>query len=277
MATTAIPMPEVGPASKLQWSRVGFPIRKSPDQSLFAAPRSLSQRTTSFIACACQGIHRMLLSHLIVLIADGHLATAADRYSLRFPQARRPGNRERPVSRALSGCARLGSANMLAAGWRPATANRPGGRNPNKTSLHDGYRTGARARRTQTCISTEPAFRAIADGGAGGARRDRTDDLLLAKQALSQLSYGPLKRQSLFGCRHPDNRFAADCLLPTPELVGLDRLELSTPRLSSVCSNQLSYRPGNPSMGVRWRIVSARAEPIGCSVEERETKGADPA
>src|ERR1043166_3242562 len=29
---------------------------------------------------------------------------------------------------------------------------------------------------------------------AGGARRDRTDDLLLAKQALSQLSYGPWRR-----------------------------------------------------------------------------------
>jgi hypothetical protein len=28
-------------------------------------------------------------------------------------------------------------------------------------------------------------------GLAGGANRDRTDDLLLAKQALSQLSYGP--------------------------------------------------------------------------------------
>ena len=28
--------------------------------------------------------------------------------------------------------------------------------------------------------------------GFGGARRDRTDDLLLAKQALSQLSYGPM-------------------------------------------------------------------------------------
>ena len=38
-------------------SRVGFPIRKSPDQSLFAAPRGLSQRTTSFIASARQGIH----------------------------------------------------------------------------------------------------------------------------------------------------------------------------------------------------------------------------
>ncbi len=29
----------------------------------------------------------------------------------------------------------------------------------------------------------------------GGARRDRTDDLLLAKQALSQLSYGPFREQ----------------------------------------------------------------------------------
>ena len=29
--------------------------------------------------------------------------------------------------------------------------------------------------------------------GLGGARRDRTDDILLAKQALSQLSYGPVK------------------------------------------------------------------------------------
>ena len=27
----------------------------------------------------------------------------------------------------------------------------------------------------------------------GGARRDRTDDLMLAKHALSQLSYGPLE------------------------------------------------------------------------------------
>ena len=37
---------------------VGFPIRKSPDQSVCAAPRSLSQLAASFIACFCQGIHR---------------------------------------------------------------------------------------------------------------------------------------------------------------------------------------------------------------------------
>ena len=37
--------------------QLGFPIRKSPDQSVFAAPRSLSQLTTSFIASYRQGIH----------------------------------------------------------------------------------------------------------------------------------------------------------------------------------------------------------------------------
>ena len=48
--------------------RPGFPIRISADQSLLAAPHSFSQRVTSFIACACQGIHQMPLRHLIVLI-----------------------------------------------------------------------------------------------------------------------------------------------------------------------------------------------------------------
>ena len=52
----------------------------------------------------------------------------------------------------------------------------------------------------------------------GGGERDRTDDPLLAKQVLSQLSY-------------------------TPVLVGLGGFEPPTPRLSSVCSNQLSYKP----------------------------------
>ena len=38
----------------------GFPIRKSADRSLFAAPRSLSQLVTSFVGSWCQGIHLML-------------------------------------------------------------------------------------------------------------------------------------------------------------------------------------------------------------------------
>jgi hypothetical protein len=43
------------------------------------------------------------------------------------------------------------------------------------------------------------------EGQVGGASRDRTDDLLLAKQALSQLSYGP-KRRSPKQIGEPEGR-----------------------------------------------------------------------
>ena len=52
---------------------LGCPIRKSMDQSSFAAPHGLSQRTTSFIASYRQGIHQMPLGHLIALISNAHL------------------------------------------------------------------------------------------------------------------------------------------------------------------------------------------------------------
>jgi hypothetical protein len=55
-------------------SKVGFPIRKSVGQRLFAPHHSLSQRTTSFIASYRQGIHQMPLCHLIALISNAHLA-----------------------------------------------------------------------------------------------------------------------------------------------------------------------------------------------------------
>src|SRR5690349_22712726 len=50
---------------------------------------------------------------------------------------------------------------------------------------------GCRPKPLRTCDArNDVSFRTSLDP-AGGARRDRTDDLLLAKQALSQLSYGP--------------------------------------------------------------------------------------
>src|ERR1700722_11083432 len=58
-----------------------------------------------------------------------------------------------------------------------------------QSSLHDvrqHARRGRSLRRANSFFSTNE----IAEP-SGGARRDRTDDLLLAKQALSQLSYGP--------------------------------------------------------------------------------------
>jgi hypothetical protein len=50
-------------------------------------------------------------------------------------------------------------------------------------------------RGSKTGLPTEAAFAAK----VGGARRNRTDDLLLAKQALSQLSYGPALRHQRSG------------------------------------------------------------------------------
>lgn len=72
--------------------------------------------------------------------------------------------------------------------------------------------------------------------GSGGAGRDRTDDILLAKQALSQLSYGPLLPLRTDAEEIPT--ILADC-----EVVGLGGLEPPTSRLSSARSNQLSYKP----------------------------------
>lgn len=82
----------------------------------------------------------------------------------------------------------------------------------------------------------------------GGAERDRTADPLLAKQVLSQLSYSPISSiaPNFFGVRQlPRHRSfpAAPCVAKRRSMVGPGRLELPTPRLSSVCSNQLSYGP----------------------------------
>jgi hypothetical protein len=46
---------------------LGFPIRKSPDHSLLAASRGLSQLTTSFFAYLRLGIHTHALSSLTII------------------------------------------------------------------------------------------------------------------------------------------------------------------------------------------------------------------
>ena len=116
----------------------------------------------------------------------------------------------------------------------------------------------------------------------GGARRVRTDDLMLAKHALYQLSYGPLY------LRRPAQRELSSICRPPARgshkgsVVGPGRLELPTSRLSGVRSNQLSYRPlkrsaqtPGPTLGT-WRL-NARSHrlPDAAAVSaERETKTA---
>src|SRR3984957_17399140 len=127
-----------------------------------------------------------------------------------------------------------------------------------QSSLHDvrqHARRGRSLRRANSFFSTNE----IAEP-SGGARRDRTDDLLLAKQALSQLSYGPMPAEVLASRRRTQStvrlriklrrttfavrRLAYQPKRPWPRrLGGLGRFELPTSRLSSARSNQLSYKP----------------------------------
>lgn len=78
----------------------------------------------------------------------------------------------------------------------------------------------------------------------GGGRRDRTDDPLLAKQVLSQLSYAPMSTDNL------------RCYRQT--MVGLVGFEPTTPALSRRCSNRLSYRPLSLSLNLQPISVSAQ-------------------
>ncbi len=72
----------------------------------------------------------------------------------------------------------------------------------------------------------------------GGASRDRTGDLKLAKLALSQLSYGPMTELNR-GVFH----FLYFVDFVALQMVGREGVEPSTSRLSGVRSNHLSYRP----------------------------------
>ena len=115
------------------------------------------------------------------------------------------------------------------------------------TSTHTGQRPVA------DCSAVRPersAKGATASGqNNGGAERDRTADPLLAKQMLSQLSYSPIS--SIAKGQKPQAsatiHIVQHSVIPNPhsqmQMVGPGRLELPTPRLSSVCSNQLSYGP----------------------------------
>jgi hypothetical protein len=127
--TPCSPNPQSLTGSEYKKSKVGFPIRKSSDQSLFAAPQGLSQRTTSFIASQRQGIHRMLLLHLITLMIDVR-TPAKDRSLKQKPgpkidrrQGSAPRQRsERPVfgsSPKTFACLTHSAANPCGGRWSP--------------------------------------------------------------------------------------------------------------------------------------------------------------
>ncbi len=90
----------------------------------------------------------------------------------------------------------------------------------------------------------------------GGGERARTDDLLRARQALSQLSYTPVYLYHLAF-------YVSGSVNAGHFLVGLDRFELSTSRLSGVRSNQLSYRPVKLNLIILGTLVIRKKQRIG--------------
>ena len=104
---------------------------------------------------------------------------------------------------------------------------------------------------------------------SGGGRRDRTDDLMLAKHALSQLSYAPV----------PEDEYSklTEETHGAIKVVGLGRLALPTSRLSSARSNQLSYKPLTRGAAMaRSRLTPdaphKRKAPGACSSAKKEKR-----
>lgn len=132
----------------------------------------------------------------------------------------------------------------------PALRSRPG---KNHSTLVETLPSHLASRRwfqavlsARTCYSAEiatyPSYALVKErlpdfGKTCGADRNRTDDIQLAKLALSQLSYSPVCPGQFSWVRH-------HCPgLKPAETVGLGGLEPPTSRLSGARSSQLSYRP----------------------------------
>ena len=142
--------------SQYKGSKVGFPIRRSLDQSLFAAPQGLSQRTTSFIASQRQGIHQMLLRHLIALMI--HVRRFRD--SMCFS----PCTLGRGAQAIRKTCSRLSPGTYLLAKWtrpmRPCGAAAGGQLETLPTGSIPSLRfqtPAGRPTRSRACVSLAPA------------------------------------------------------------------------------------------------------------------------
>jgi hypothetical protein len=176
---------------------VGCPIRRPRDHRSLASPPGFSQRATSFIASQCQGIHQMPFLALDPrrFRCGGSKLPPGNAVQHRRAQGQNP-HAQRPHMKTLL---RTHPARLRRA--RPP-------RSHDKLSLHPSN-NARRAGWPRTAIS--PNLLQTPDGAPGwcprmvppdgGGERIRTDDLLLAKQALSQLSYTPFQRSEDRGQR----------------------------------------------------------------------------
>ena len=143
------------------------------------APRGLSQATTSFIACNRQGIHHM---HLFAWPYNFEPSDSASEESQ--PQVKTH------VCGIRQGLSRTPDT------IKPNVRFPPGNRNETRHRYWNQNLYFFRFFKEHYSLWSKSQNEApTLDSGFldmnGGGERDRTDDLLLAKQALSQLSYTP--------------------------------------------------------------------------------------
>ena len=175
--------------------QVGFPIRKSADQSLFSAPHGLSQSTTSFIASYRQGIHQTPLLRLIRSRRRKTALLAAHRSARWTAAAAAPARRERRrrTLRAVSGAFCVP---------RPSAARPPHGcRSSDPQQRIAAPRQGARP--TRSVSVSEPDRAAPAPGGTG---RDRP----------GLLSLHDVKARGAANRPKGPNEYARDAAGPAP-------------------------------------------------------------
>jgi hypothetical protein len=254
-------------SSEQQRSKGGFPIRKFTDQSLFAAPRDLSQRTTSFIASQRQGIHRTPLRHLIALIAKarsseprrsaigGRTLSSVEKTSFASNASGNPSG-QAPDPRLVARCGRIAAKRF-----------------PPPDALSSIRRRRlAKIRPSTECASSSQCQ--IASGESPRARAHSPASRPSARQTPRRVTAPrakPMKshRKDIEAPPPPNrwwsqtgsNRRPHACkarALPTElwprhhrDMVGLGGLEPPTSRLSSARSNQLSYKPAPEDRGRR--------------------------
>ena len=208
--------------------QVGFPIRKSADQCLFSAPRGLSQSITSFIASCCQGIHQTPFLRLIrsrkgqplsgkeVVISGTPDPSIRNPSHIPVPRTGVAGRGVVSVFLTWKDCKPMCRLPTALEGEPPGIRPVAGTGVPDRPStcvscfsfsercqcVHNrttGPPTSCRAGLWSGHGTDPPAlpgrFPASSRGHPiapaswiGGAYRGRTDDLLIANQALSQLS-----------------------------------------------------------------------------------------
>ena len=206
----------------------GCPIRIFTDQSLFAAPHDFSQRTTSFIASQCQGIHQMLLSRLMLSLS----------MSIRGVPPRQTERTDTDLRKTYMCSICLPQSGQALRPTYASTISRWHQRKLASKSLHSrcqsARRTPNAGRRnwsyevsTAICRNAQHLLKGWWSQTGSNRRPEACKATALPTELWPRLTQ-----------HHP-----ASLQGPTSIMVGLGRFELPTSRLSSARSNQLSYRP----------------------------------